>query len=199
MVARLGDTRRIQSVIGTLAGETIINALVIIVSAGFLFAYSWEVALAALCCLPVFYWIVSKNNKIVIAQQRDVMSSYAMSESGFINTISGMADVKSFSRQPSFLQLNEVLYSNFQSKVFNLGRTQIGIGVWAGIASTVIQVGLIALCSSFVFADTMATGELMAVITITGSLFPAVGSLALFLCVLLINNGLKAFRKFSTT
>lgn len=179
MVARLGDTRRIQSVIGTLAGETIINALVIIVSAGFLFAYSWEVALAALCCLPVFYWIVSKNNKIVIAQQRDVMSSYAMSESGFINTISGMADVKSFSRQPSFLQLNEVLYSNFQSKVFNLGRTQIGIGVWAGIASTVIQVGLIALCSSFVFADTMTTGELMAVITITGSLFPAVGSLAL--------------------
>ena len=179
MVARLGDTRRIQSVIGTLAGETVINTLVIVVSAGFLFVYSWKVALTALCCLPVFYWIVSKNNRKVIAQQRDVMSSYAMSESGFINTIGGMADIKSFSQQQSFLRLNETLYSNFQSRAFSLGQTQIGIGLWAGIASTVIQVGLIALCSAFVFADSMTTGELMAVITITGSLFPAVASLAL--------------------
>ena len=107
------------------------------------------------------------------------MSSYAMSESGFINTISDIADIKSFSRQESFLKLNEFLYSTFQGKVYSLGQTQIGIGVWAGISSTVIQVGLIALCSAFVFADTMTIGELMAVIGITGTLFPAVASLAL--------------------
>ena len=73
------------------------------------------------------------------------------------------------------------MYSAFQGRVFSLGQTQIGIGVWAGISSTVIQVGLIALCSIFVFADTMTTGELMAIIGITGSLFPAVASLALIM------------------
>lgn len=179
MVARLNDTRRIQSVIGTLAGETIISALIILVSIVFLFIYSWKVALVALACMPVFYWIISKNNRKIIVQQREVMGSYAMSESGFINTISGMSDIKSFSRQPSFLKLNEFLYSTFQDKVFGLGQTQIGIGVWAGVSSTIIQVGLIALCSYFVFSDTMTTGVLMAVIGITGTLFPAVASLAL--------------------
>lgn len=179
MVARLNDTRRIQTVIGTLVGDTIINVLMLIVSLAFLFVYSWKNALISLLCLPVFYWIVSKSNRIIIAQQRDVMGSYAMSESGFINTISGIADVKSFSRQESFLKLNEFLYSTFQGKVFSLGQTRIGIGVWAGISSTVIQVGLIALCSAFVFTDTMTIGELMAVIGITGTLFPAVASLAL--------------------
>ena len=179
MVARLNDTRRIQSVIGMLVGDTLINVLVLIVSLVFLFVYSWQVALVSLLCLPIFYWIVSRNNKKIISQQREVMSSYAMSESGFINTISGIADIKSFSRQDSFLKLNEFLYSTFQGKVFSLGQTQIGIGVWAGISSTVIQVGLIALCSAFVFADTMTIGELMAVIGITGTLFPAVASLAL--------------------
>ena len=197
MVARLGDTRRIQSVIGTIAGETIINALVIIVSIGFIFAYSWKVALVSVACLPVFYWIISKSNGKVIAQQREVMSSYAMSESGFINTISGMADIKSFSQQPSFLRLNESLYSNFQSKVFGLGQTQIGIGIWAGISSTVIQVGLIALCSAFVFDDTMTTGELMAVITITGTLFPAVASLALVMIP--VNEAKVAFERMYET
>ena len=179
MVARLNDTRRIQSVIGTLVGDTIINVLVLVVSLAFLFIYSWKVALVSLLCMPVFYWIVSKSNRKIISQQREVMSSYAMSESGFINTISGIADIKSFSRQESFLKLNEFLYSTFQGKVFSLGQTQIGIGVWAGISSTIIQVGLIALCSAFVFADTMTIGELMAVIGITGTLFPAVASLAL--------------------
>lgn len=181
MVARLNDTRRIQSVIGMLAGETIINVLILLVSLVFLFVYSWKVALVALVCMPVFYWIVSRSNRKIIAQQREVMSSYAMSESGFINTISGITDIKSCSQQDSFLKLNEFLYSTFQRKVFSLGQTQIGIGVWAGIGSTLIQVGLIALCSAFVFADTMTTGELMAVIGITGSLFPAVASLALIM------------------
>lgn len=181
MVARLNDTRRIQSVIGSVVGDTIINVLVLIVSLVFLFVYSWKVALISLLCMPVFYWIVSRSNRKIIAQQRDVMSSYAMSESGFINTISGIADIKSFSQQDSFLKINEFLYSAFQGRVFSLGQTQIGIGVWAGISSTVIQVGLIALCSIFVFADTMTTGELMAIIGITGSLFPAVASLALIM------------------
>lgn len=179
MVARLNDTRRIQSVIGMLAGETIINFLVLIVALVFLFIYSWKVALVALFCMPVFYWIVSKSNKKIVSQQRDVMSSYAMSESGFINTIGGISDIKSFSVQDSFLKLNEFLYSTFQGKVFSLGQTQIGIGIWAGISSTIIQVGLIALCSAFVFSDSMTTGELMAIIGITGTLFPAVASLAL--------------------
>ncbi len=179
MVARLGDTRRIQSVIGTLAGETIINVLVLVVAIVFLFVYSWRIALVSLACMPVFYWIVSRNNKRVISQQRDVMGSYAMSESGFINTIGGIPDIKSFSVQDSFLKFNELLYGNFQTKVFDLGQTQIGIGLWAGISSTMIQMGLIGLCSAFVFSGAMTTGELMAVIGITGTLFPAVGSLAL--------------------
>lgn len=197
MVARLNDTRRIQSVIGTLAGETIINALVILVSLAVLFTYSWKVGLVALVCMPVFYWIISKNNRKVIAQQRDVMGSYAMSESGFINTIAGISDVKRFSQQESFLKLNEFLYSAFQDRVFALGRTQIGIGAWAGIGGTVIQVGLIALCAAFVFADTMTSGELIAVIGISGTLFPAVASLALVMIP--VNEARVAFDRMYET
>ena len=179
MVARLNDTRRIQSVISTLAGETIINALVLLASIAFLFIYSWKVALIALFCLPVYYWIISRNNKRVISQQRDVMSSFAMTESGFINTIGGMPDIMIFSQQPNFLKLNESLYATFQSRIFNLGQTKIRIGVWAGIVGTVIQIGIISLCCIFVFDDAMTTGGLMAVISISGRLFPAVANLAM--------------------
>ena len=179
MVARLNDTRRIQSVISTVVGDTVINVLLAVVSIVFLFIYSWEVAVIALVCLPVFYWIIARNNKTIISQQRDVMSSYAMTESGFINTINGVPEIKIFSKQDAFLKINNMLYSAFQERSFTLGRTGIKIGISAGISSTVIQMGIIALCSVFVIKGSMTTGTLMAVIGITGSLFGAIASLAL--------------------
>ena len=179
MIARLNDTRRIQSVISTLAGETIINVLAMLVALFFLFLYSWEVALLAILSMPFYYWIISKNNSKVGSQQRDLMAAYAASESGFINTISGIADIKSYLKQTVFLKLNGSLYSLFQTKVLDLGHTKIRIGVWAGIAGSVIQICLVTLCCVLVFKDSMTTGELMAIIGISGTLFPAVANLAL--------------------
>ena len=89
MVARLNDTRRIQSVIGTIVGDTIINALVIIVSLAFLFIYSWQVALISLLCMPVFYWIVSSSNRKVISRQREV--TLGLSDGERVEILDGLA------------------------------------------------------------------------------------------------------------
>lgn len=191
MVARLNDTRRIQSVIGTLVGDSIINALTVLVSFIFLFLYSWEVAFVAAISTPVFYWIISKDNKKIIIQQQDVMSSYALSESGFINTIDGIADIKSFSRQSAFLKLNESFYSLFQSKVFRIGMTQLKLGAWAGISSIIIQVSIITICSTLVLSGLLSTGSLMAIIGITGILFSSIASLSLV--TIAINEAKVAF------
>ena len=179
MVARLNDTRRIQTVISSLAGDTIINVLMVVVSLVFLAIYSWQIALIAFLCMPVFFWVIYRHNATIIAQQREVMAGYAMTESNFISTINGIAAIKNFNRQSIFQKINQLLYAVFQGKVFDLGKTQIRIGVLSGVASVVIMLGLIAYSSFQVFNNTLSIGELMAVVGITGSLFPAVASLAL--------------------
>lgn len=179
MVARLNDTRRIQTVISSLAGDTIINVLMVVVSLVFLAIYSWQIALIAFLCMPVFFWVIYRHNATIIAQQREVMAGYAMTESNFISTINGIAAIKNFNRQSIFQKINQLLYAVFQGKVFDLGKTQIRIGVLSGVASVVIMLGLIAYSSFQVLNNTLSIGELMAVVGITGSLFPAVASLAL--------------------
>lgn len=179
MVARLNDTRRIQTVISSLAGDTIINVLMVVVSLIFLAVYSWQIALIAFLCMPVFFWVIYRHNATIIAQQREVMAGYAMTESNFISTINGIAAIKNFNRQSIFQKINQLLYAAFQGKVFDLGKTQIRIGVLSGTASVVIMLGLIAYSSFQVLNNTLSIGELMAVVGITGSLFPAVASLAL--------------------
>src|SRR5690606_9867530 len=51
LVARLNDTQRVQKVIKTIVSNTVIDALTVLVSFGFLFYYSWKTGLVALICL----------------------------------------------------------------------------------------------------------------------------------------------------
>lgn len=193
MLSRLGDTKRIQSVIVTLTGNTIISILVVIIYTAFLFYFSWKIALIVILCSPAFFWIIASTNKKVVHGQKSVMSSSAMSESLFINTIEGIADIKSFYRQDVFLSNNCNLFSNLQDKIFALGRIQIGIGINAGILSSIIQIVLIALCSAFVFWDEMSIGVLMAVIGISGTIFSNVSGLAMIMIP--INEAKVAFER----
>ena len=193
MVARLNDTRRIQTVIGTIVGDTMINALIAIVAIIFIFIYSWKVAIIVLVFMPLFYWIIARNNKTIITQQREVMGSYAMNESGFINTINGVTEIKLFSKQDVFLKICQLLYSVYQGKSYELGKTGIRISLSAGISGIVIQMSIIALCSFFVINDEMTIGDLVAIIGITGLLFSSIASLALVMIP--INEAKVAFAR----
>lgn len=193
ILSRLGDTNRIQSVIVTLTTNTIISILVVIINTAFLFHFSWNIALITILCSPVFFWIIASTNKKVIIGQKNVMSAAAMSESGFINTVQGISDVKSFSRQNEFLDINCGLYSNLQNKIFDLGKIQIGIGINAGLVSAVIQIGLVAICSAFVLKESMTVGVLMAVISISSTIFSNVSGLALIMIP--INEAKVAFER----
>lgn len=179
MVARLNDTRRIQTVIATIAGNTMIDALVAMVSFGMLAYYSWQVGLMALLCMPGFFFVIYSHNAKIIRQQKEVMMGYSLTESNFISTIDGMATIKNFNSQGTFQRINKFLYELFQQKIYDLGGTQIRIGVLSGVISTLILMGIVGFSSWQVFQSRISVGEMMAVIGIAGTLFPSIANLAL--------------------
>ena len=150
LVARLNDTRRIQSVVSIIAGSIVIDFLVTIVTLSMLFYYSWPIALLLVISIPLFIWIVSIYNAPLVEAQRNVMMSYAHSESNFINTMQGIDTIKNFNRQHEFGALNQAIYGFFQNKVFDLGRLNIKLSVVYGIISIVLIVGAIGIGSFFV-------------------------------------------------
>ncbi len=178
LTARLNDTRRIQTVVSNIAGDALINVLMIAVSVVFIAVYSWKIAIVSIVSLPLFFAIIYRSNRTVVRRQTEVMGAYAMTESGFVNTIAGVPAIKSFGREDFFYRLNLMVYSLFQEKVCSLGKTQISIGMVSGITGILIMTGIIAYGSVMVFEGSMSTGELMAVLSISGSLFPSVASLA---------------------
>ena len=193
MITRLNDTRRIQTVISSIISDSMVSVLVYIVNIVFIFCYSWKIAILIIIFSPLFFWIIARKNKTIIIQQRNVMGSYAMCESSFINTLEGVSDIKSHQKQDVFGNINCNLYSLFQGSVLNLGKTQIGIGKHAGLLSAFIQVLLIAYGCYLVFKGNITIGALVAVIGISGSCFSAVSKLAV--AIIPINEAKVAFER----
>ena len=179
LVARLNDTQRVQRVIKMLASSLIIDVLVSIISMVFLFMYSWKIGLISFLSVPIYFYIIYRSNKKIINLQKEVMQSYAFNESNYINTIQGISTIKNDNKQDVFNKINEVIFANFQDKIFNLGKINITLSWQSGLASVLFLIGILVYTSVQVFNKEIKLGELMAILGIVSSLMPSIANLAL--------------------
>jgi ATP-binding cassette subfamily B protein len=193
MVARLNDTRRIQTVISTLAGDFIINVLSAIATLFFLLFYSTSIAIALACIIPILIYLVYRFNASIIRSQNEVMVWYAHSESNFIHTIQGIDTIKSFHKQLEFGRTNRFIYNTFQNSILSLGKINIRLSLLSGVLTIIVITLTIGYGSALVFREQLKTGELMAIISLVASIMPAIVSLALI--TIPINEAKVAFNR----
>lgn len=179
LVARLNDTNRVQKVIKFIASNFIIDILVVLVSFGFLFFYSWKVGIIAFISLPIYFFIVYRFNTRIIKSQKEVMQSYALSESNYISSMQGIATVKNLNRQSFFQKINQLVFGNLQNKIVDLGKINVRLALLSGIAGVVFLMAILSYTSFQVYDKQMQLGELMAILGIVGSLLPSITNLAL--------------------
>ncbi len=193
LTARLNDTMRVQKVIKHIAGNFVIDALVTLVSFGFLFYYSLQIGVIAIISLPIYFLIIYSFNQKIINEQKKVMQGYAHSESNYITSMQGIATIKSFNRHNLFQKINQIIYGNFQDKVFNLGKINIRLALFSGIYGVLFLITTLSYTSYLVYGNTMTLGELMAILGIAGSLLPSITNLALI--AIPINEAKIAFNR----
>lgn len=193
LVARLNDTQRIQRVIKQLASSLVIDVLVAIISTIFLFMYSWKVGLLCLISLPVYFLIIYRSNKKIIAAQKEVMQSYAFNESNYISSMQGIATIKNDNKQAIFSKANDLIFGLFQEKIFNLGKLNITLSWQSGLASVIFLITILVFTSIQVLNKDITLGDLMAILGISGGLLPSIANLALI--TIPINEAKIAFNR----
>ena len=179
LVARLNDTQRIQRVIKMLVSATFIDILVVLITSAFLFYYSWQVGVFTLLSIPIYFFVIHKNNAKIVALQREVMQSYALVESHYINTFQGITDIKIGNKQGVFSKVNKTIFLSSQEKVFQLGKVNIKLSGISGTISVIFLVSILVYNAIQVLNGTLLLGELMAILSMVGSLLPSVLNLAL--------------------
>lgn len=178
-VARLNDTQRIQNVIKHLITATAVDILTVFISIGFLFIYSWKLAVTCIIISPIIFLIIFRFNKKIIESQKNVMQAYSFNEANYIDSIRGIDVVKGFSKQNLFLKKNETIFGFFQTKIFELEKLNLKIGLVSGLALVFFLLIILSLSSYNVLTNEIKVGELMAIIGISSSLLGSITNLAL--------------------
>jgi len=179
LVSRLNDTERIQGVISRVVNGVIVNLLTTIVSVVFLFYYAWQIGLLASCCLPFYFILLYSFNQKIIKTQRITMQSDALAQSNYIATISGIAAIKTNNKYAIFQDMHQLIYGNYQDKVFELGKINIRLSLFSGVFGVVFLIGILSYTAIQVYHELLQIGELMAILRVAGALLPAVGSIAM--------------------
>ncbi|MBX2944236.1 MAG: peptidase domain-containing ABC transporter [Cyclobacteriaceae bacterium] len=179
LIARMNDTRRIQATISLISGNVLIDLLLIIVAVVFVFAYSSWLGSVMLTCLPVYALLVWLFNNKIIASQKEVMSSYALTEGHYVDTIQGIATVKAANRESFFEKVNKHVYGFFQNKIFELGKLNLRFGLLNEITGVVFMLVVFGLSSWMVLKETLQLGEMVALLSMAGSIIPSLNRLAI--------------------
>jgi ATP-binding cassette, subfamily C, bacteriocin exporter len=179
LTARLHDTSRIQRVVSQIAGNILLDVIVVTVTLVFVFSYSLTCGFVATAALPVFFLLIYHSNKKIIDAQHSVMAGYAVAESNYISTLIGIEAVKNHGKEPLFSEANSGIYNSYQSAVFRLGKIQMRLSFSANVFAAFLLCGLLFYLTNEVLSNKLKAGELMAVMGMVGSLLPSVANLAL--------------------
>lgn len=174
MIGRLNDSQRIQRVVISLISNILIDVLIIISSLTYIFMLSVSTGLISVLAIPIFGLLAWKYNCRIIDKQREVMQTYALTESKYIDTIQGIKVIKSGNKESLLSKAVQSIYNFFQGKVYELGILGNKINLWAQIGSVVLISGVIAWTSFLVLGEQLLLGQMMAIVTIVGSLVTSV-------------------------
>lgn len=179
LIARMNDTRRLQQTITYLFSEVMIDVLLILTSAIFILYYSVYLGVFVLFSVPLFFLLTWRYNDPILKGQKAVMKAHSMNESNYVDTIQGIATIKTGNREPFFSTVTQKVYGFFQDQIFDLGKVGISFTFWADIISTFFMVGVLGLASMLVLQEQILLGALVAIFQMTGQLIPSANRLAL--------------------
>ncbi|MEM9389000.1 MAG: peptidase domain-containing ABC transporter [Bacteroidota bacterium] len=180
MIARMNDTRRIQAAISNLAGNLLIEALVVVVSLIGVYVYSYQVGILVSCFLPVYLLILYQTHHPIISAQKGVMEAYALNEGNYIDVVSGIEAVKSTNRANLFHKLSTLIYQNFQENVFKLGKVQVRFNLLTELSGVALILSVISLSAYMVLQSELLLGSVIALLSLSGTIGPSMVRIALF-------------------
>lgn len=179
MVARLNDAQRIQKVVVNLSSQVAIDLLIVLTSVIYIFILAPATGFIVLGAFPLFGGIAWHFNSQVIKAQKSVMQNYATTETRYIDTLQGIYAVKAFNSENWFSRIVSGVYRIYLESIFHLGMVSSKMVFWITIGSTLWMTLIISSGIYLVWMESIRLGEMMAIITIAGSLGTSLVSIAM--------------------
>ena len=177
IIARLNDTRKIQEAIIIVVGSLIIDILIIIGSFIVLLYFSRILAFITIVFIISYGVILALSMINIKIQQHEVMKSYAQVESMYIDSLTGIDDILSFSVSTVYYKLNLIINNFFQNHIEKLGYSRSRLLLSSELFTVIIIIGVLIVGALLVIEKNLLLGEMVASYSLIANIIPAVNSL----------------------
>ncbi|KQN38043.1 hypothetical protein ASE92_00940 [Pedobacter sp. Leaf41] len=118
-------------------------------------------------------FIAWKYNDRIINQNTAIMAAYSANESNYIDTIQGVAVIKSSNKENIFGSKIGTLFNQFQSSSIHLGKTGNQFNLIVEVLATLIILTIMAETAYFTLENILKIGEMMAILSIGIGIIPS--------------------------
>ncbi|OEK07167.1 hypothetical protein BFP71_05790 [Roseivirga misakiensis] len=178
LITRLEDTEGIEENTTKWIEDGLISIFTVVVAFVLLFSYEPYLGVINLICSILIFGLIIYLRKAVIEAQKEAMVYHAENNANFVDTISGVDELKR-KHLESKLSLNAMnLYRAFRSKVFTADKATIRFGLWIQLFTVLTTVAIIAISSLKVMSGTLEIGNMLAIVSITSITSGHIASLA---------------------
>src|SRR5699024_10100190 len=115
----------------------------------------------------------------ILQGQKKVMAAHSANESNYVDTIQGIATIKTSNRESFFSTVTQKVYGFFQDQILDLGKIGISFTFWADLISAFFMIGVLGLASMLVLQEKIMLGALVVIFQMTSQLIPSANRLAL--------------------
>lgn len=177
LIARMNDSMRIRNTVAVMTGDWLINLFVVLVSAVYIFMLSFELGVLSLSGSLFFGFSAWYYHPKIIEHQKEVMAAHALNETQYIDSISGLASIKSFNKEKEFEERINTVYDFYQTKGYDLAILGNKFGFITQLLVAIFISLYFGLGVWYVMADELLLGELMAILTLAGSIIPSLAGI----------------------
>ena len=178
LIARINDTRRIQSTINTIVSNLIIDLLIIVVSLALTFIYNFYISIITAVISAGYLLIAWKYNFSIRQSQQETMAAFAHNESNYIEVLQGIDTIKASNKELLFSLKAQKIYERFQDKNYHLNEIAVHFQLWNELAGVVLVTGAVCIGGYMVLNKTLQIGEMVAILTTLSGFIPAISRLS---------------------
>jgi len=177
MIARMNDTERLQENVKTVIADSFIQFAMLFLAFIFLSYYSTEVALLVIVAFPVLYLCTYIFNDKIKSLQHKMFANYALTESNYIDSISGIEAIKSHTKEISFSKKNIGIYSIFQKYIADLQQSAVNQIALTNFCGTIISICGVAYAVILVFNHVIEIGDMIAITSLIFILIDSINAI----------------------
>ena len=176
ITSRIGDAGKIRTFVNGTIISLIVNALIIIVTALLMLAYSWKLFILIAVTIPLFTLVFYIYNKLNKKYLRKLMEQGADLEAQLVESLNSTGTIKRFGLEDHANYNTETRFVRLLKTIFRTGKYSIFTNNGLSFISGITTIAVLWWGATLVLGQSLTPGELMSFYALIGYIMsPIIG------------------------